>query len=299
VSAVPGWLRRLADGHLAEAGHGAGCEGTLRYITPQARLRGVAAVRHGACVSLSRSLEPGTSVRPDESRPTFSLQTFARSVRAGHTTGSDRVELDCHGMANTHLDGLTHVGLDGSWHGGLPAGPDGSAQMLVGAATGIATRAVCLDITVLRRTGWVGAAPVEAAELDASVAAAGVGLQPGDAVLLYMGRDAFEAGGATYGPIGAHPGGRPGLGQSGARWLADHKVSVLCWDFLDAHVPGRDPLPVHAVSWAVGLVLIDNCHLGPAVRALSAAGAHSGLLAVGPLQIRGATGSMVNPVLLY
>jgi hypothetical protein len=53
------------------------------------------------------------------------------------------------------------------------------------------------------------------------------------------------------------------------------------------------------VAWATGLVLIDNCHLGPAARALAAAGAHAGLLTVGPLQIHGATGSAVNPVLLY
>jgi kynurenine formamidase len=302
MSAVPGWVQQLADRHLAEIGHSAACEGTLRYITQQARLRGIAAVRHGECVSLSRPLQPGTSVRPDESRPTFSLQTFARSVRAGHTTGSDRVELDCHGMANTHLDGLTHVGLDGCWHGGQPStvpSTDGSADMLIGAATGIATRAVCLDVTAVRRTAWIGAAPVEARELDAAVAATGVNLEPGDAVLVYMGRDAFESSGATYGPISAHPDGRPGLGDSAALWLAERKVSVLCWGFLDAHVPGCDPLPAHAVAWAVGLVLIDNCHLGPAVRALAAAGSHVGLLVVGPLLMRGATGSMVNPVMLY
>jgi kynurenine formamidase len=79
--------------------------------------------------------------------------------------------------------------------------------------------------------------PVEADELDAAVAAGDIDLQPGDAVLIYMGRDAFEASGRTYGPIGDHPDGRPGLGHSGARWLAEHKISILCWDFLDAHVP--------------------------------------------------------------
>jgi kynurenine formamidase len=301
VNAVPDWLQQLADEHLAEVNHDQACHGTLRYITPQARLRGISAVRRGECLSLSRPLQAGASGRADETRPTFVLETFARSGLAGHTTGSDRVEIDCHGLANTHLDGLTHIGLDGRWHSGQPStapSPDGSADMLIGAATGISTRAVCLDITALRGSAWADS-PVEADELDAAVAAAGLDLEPGDAVLIYMGRDAFEASGRRYGPIGEHPDGRPGLAHSGARWLAEHKISVLCWDFLDAHVPGCTPLPAHVVAWATGLVLIDNCHLGPAARALASAGRHAGLLTVGPLSIYGATGSAVNPVLLY
>ncbi len=301
MNGVPDWVQRLADEHLAEVNHDQACPGSLRYITPQARLRGISAVRRGECVSLSRPLQAGVSVRADESRPTFVMETFARSAQADHTTGSDRVEIDCHGLTNTHLDGLTHVGLAGRWHSGQPSTaprPDGSADLLIGAATGISTRAVCLDITALRGSAWVDSA-VEAAELDAAVAAAGIELQPGDAVLIYMGRDAFEASGRAYGPIGEHPDGRPGLGHSGARWLAEHKISVLCWDFLDAHVPDCSPLPAHTVAWATGLVLIDNCHLGPAVRALAAAGSHAGLLTIGPLSIYGATGSAVNPVLLY
>ena len=301
MTAVPGWVRRLADEHMAD-GHTPDCQGTLRYVTPEARLRGVAAVRHGQTVSLSRPLQPGASVRADEPRPTFALQTFARSSRPGHTTGSDWIEVDCHGMANTHLDGLAHVGLDGSWHGGQPAaapGTDRGESLLIGSATGIATRAVCLDITAHRNAAWADGEPVGAPDLDAALAAAGTGLEPGDAVLVYMGRDAYEANGHVYGPIGKHPAGRPGLGSSGAQWLAERRVSLLCWDFLDAYGPGLDLLPAHAVTWAIGLVLIDNCHLGPAMRALAKAGSQAGLLMLGPLRIHGATGSVVNPVMLY
>jgi kynurenine formamidase len=301
MTTIPDWVRQLANEHLAD-GHSADCQGTLRYITPQARLRGVAAVRRGRTESLSRPLQAGASVRADESRPTFTLQTFARSSRPGHTTGSDRVELDCHGMANTHLDGLAHVGLEGSWHGGQESTAPGTGPgegLLIGAATGIATRAVCLDITAHRGTAWVSGEAVGAADLDAAVRAGGMEPEPGDAVLLYMGRDAYEASGHAYGPIGKHPDGRPGLGSSGAQWMAARKISVLCWDFLDAHGPGLDLLPAHAVTWAVGLVLIDNCQLGPAVRALAEAGSPAGLLMVGPLRMHGATGSVVNPVMLF
>jgi hypothetical protein len=58
-------------------------------------------------------------------------------------------------------------------------------------------------------------------------------------------------------------------------------------------------LPAHLLTWAIGLVLIDNCDIGPAARALAARGVSDGLLTVGPLQIRGATGSLVNPILMF
>jgi kynurenine formamidase len=304
VTSAPPWARRLADEHCADAAHGAQCEGTLRYISAEARLRGVQAVRRGECLSLSRPVRPGKSVRPNETRPTFAIQTFARTSSTGRSTGSDRVEFDCHGMANTHLDGLTHVGYDGHWHNGSPtvAPPfDGSADMLIGAASGIATRAICLDIAAGRGVPYIGLEPVDGAEMDRAVAAARVEVLAGDAVLVHMGRDGFERPGADYGPIGDHPGGRPGLGRDAAEWIADHRISVLCWDFLDAHLPGveSDVLPVHTLIWAIGLVLIDNCHLGPAARGLVAAGAGAGLLAIGPLQIRGATGSLANPIFMF
>jgi kynurenine formamidase len=300
MTAVPGWVQRLADAH-EDPDHGPDCPGTLRYITPQVRQRGVASVSRGEVVSLSRQVNPGTSVRADESRPTFTMQTFAIESLSGHTVGSDRMELDCHGMSNTHLDGLTHVGLGKRWHSGLSSesATGSESSLLIGSAAGIATRAVVLDLAAVRGNGWVDPAPINGDDLDAAVRATGVVLESGDAVLLYMGRDRYEDTGHRYGTIREHPNGRAGVGVSGAEWLADQRVSVVGWDFLDSHYEGQDVLPVHCVAWAVGLVLIDNCHLGPAVRALAAAGTSTGLLTVAPLKISGATGCVVNPLLLY
>jgi kynurenine formamidase len=299
VAGASSWVESLADRHAAEPGHGPDCEGSLRHIDAEALLRGVAAVRVGNALSLSRPVRAGQSVRRDEQRATLVLETFARVSAAGHVVGSDRLEVDCHGLANTHLDGFTHTGLDGRWHTGEPAeasATDGTAALLVGSSGGIATRVRCLDATA--GGGWV-MGPVSGDDLDVALSAAGATILPGDAVVVYMGRDRYEAAGNSYGPIAEHPSGRPGIGRSGAEWLADHHVSVLCWDFLDAHVEGGDVLPVHAVTWAVGLVLVDNCHLGPAVRALQAADTSAGLLVIAPPQLSGATGAIVNPIVLY
>jgi kynurenine formamidase len=297
VTDVPAWIRPLAAAHLAEVDHRTGCEGTLRYIDAGARLRGVRAVERGVSVSLSRPVGPGRSVRHAEPRPTYLLETYAETI-GSLTIGSDRLEVDCHGMENTHLDGLSHIGLAGGWHGGPLRGCSGS-EALVGASTGISTRVIVVDIPASRDTRWAAPEPVEGAELEAAVASAGLCVERGDALMVYMGRDEFERAGHSYGPISEFPGGRPGLGRSGAEFLADCKVSALCWDFLDAHGDAADVLPAHILAWGVGLVLIDNCDLGPAVRALSGARKGSAQLTVAPLRLSGATGCLVNPVLLY
>ena len=298
---APDWVRSLAARHAAEIDHQEPCEGTLRHIGPEARRRGVRAVRRGLSMSLARPVSSGRSVRNAEVRPTFRIETHAQDL-GGFVIGSDRIELDCHGMENTHLDGLTHVGLDGRWHGGMSCSEPLSGAggpMLMGALTGVSTRVIGVDMAAWRATPWAGPDPVQGAEIEAAIRTAGLVIEAGDALMVYMGRDAFERAGNSYGPISDFPDGRPGLGRSGAEFLADTKVSVLCWDFLDAHAVAEDPLPAHALTWAIGLALIDNCDLGPAMRALAAASQSAGLLTVAPLRISGATGCVVNPILLY
>lgn len=298
--AVPAWLRELAQRHAAEPGHGRGCPGTLRHITPEARLRGAASVVQGGCVSLSRTVAAGGTVRPGEQRPSVSIETFVETRAPGMFVGSDRVELDCHGVVNTHLDGLNHIGMAGQWHDGSPCDDPStaSAGALMAGTDGIATRVICLDFATGTEQGWARR-PIGAAELERALEATGIGVEPGDALMVYMGRDVCEAAGHTYDLLGGDPQVDPGISRSGGEWIAEHRISVLCWDFLDAAGPGPVRLPVHAISWAVGLMLIDNCDLGPAARALRAAGRSTGLLSVGPLRTPGATGSMVNPVVLY
>lgn len=250
-------------------------------------------------MSLSR---PVRTADPGDHGGGFSITT--RADRAGQLTiGTDHVEIDCHGMDYTHLDGLTHIGANNVWHDGSPASqppPSGDgAPELVGANAGILTRVVLVDIPARRGTAWAGPEAVTGAEVDAAVSAAGLTIEPGDAVAIYMGRDRYEAAGHRYGPIGEFPDGRPGLDRSGAEFLADHLASVLCWDFLDAHQHGADVLPAHILAWAIGLVLVDNCHLGDAAAQLAAADVACGLLAVAPLRIQGATGCVVNPLLCF
>jgi kynurenine formamidase len=282
------WLRELA---AAERFGPRDRLGTLNLIDEKARRRAVEATTGAGTVSLARTLTPGASGRRD-GKPAFSLEVFYTEGPIG--MGSDHLELDCHGLVNTHVDGLNHLAIDGCWYGSWQVGsPDGPSIADL-APGGVVARAVHADIPAARGTDFVDADhPVSGADIDSALARAGVTFEPGDALLLDMGRDRYEGAGHVYG--GAL---RPGLGYDGARWIADHGVSVLCWDFLDANHPDEPLITGHGLNWALGLLLVDNCSFRALGDVAAATGRAEGALVLGVLPMPGATGCNVNPVVL-
>jgi kynurenine formamidase len=269
--------------------------GTANYLDSTARRRAVAATRSGQVVSLARPLVDGPTARGD-SRPALSVELFVTDMGA-ITMASDHVELDCHGRNHTHLDALNHVGLGGTWYGNRPVHDPDPPSIVDLAGAGLIARGVLVDIPAVRGTPWVEPGrPVTAEDIDSALAGAGVTFEPGDALLVYMGRDRFEAAGHTY--LEGRPGSpSPGLGEDGARWVADHRTSILCWDFLDEYPRQRGQSNAHSLVWAIGQLLVDNCDFA----ALKAAGADTGVagtLVLAPLALPGGTGCVVNPLVL-
>lgn len=269
--------------------------GTANLIDGAARARGVASLTTGTPISLARALPPDPAITGD--KPGLTMDVKLEFLAEPVAMATDHVEINCHGLHSTHVDALNHMGRHRTWYAGWdvddPAGP--SVADL--ADVGLVTRAVFADIPAVRNTPWVEAGqPVTGDDLDAAMVAAGVTFEPGDGLLLRMGRDAWEAEGNRYTTIFGEM--VPGVGLSGAEWIADHDVSVLGWDFLDASHPDQPPGAVHMLIWAIGLVLVDNCEFAAARAALDAAGKATGLLVVAPLRIPGATGCTVNPLLL-
>ncbi|MBL3699537.1 cyclase family protein [Leucobacter luti] len=314
--------RALADAHATQH-HVAGeqCRGSVALIDEAARLRGAAAVRLGRAVSLEREVEtrPAQLARLADAMAREKAQWQALAVielpdghggveldvRAGEhgrsAHGGDVITYDAHGIHNTHMDGFAHIGADGTWHGGIPVSASQTDEdtMVSWARHGIATRGVLLDIPRVRGTEWVTAEdPVTAADLDAALAATGVDFAPGDALLVYQGRDRFEAAGHSYTP-GAVPQPRPGIDGSGAEWIAQHQPGLLLWDFHDARRNTQHRLEVHELIWAIGLCIIDNSLLGPAAAALREAGTSVGQLVAAPAAIHRSTGVLINPLLLF
>ncbi|MCS5736062.1 cyclase family protein [Herbiconiux daphne] len=316
------FLREIGAEHdAARHRDGVQCRGSVALIDAAARLRGAAAVRLGRAVSLEREIE----TRPDrlallteaaerEKRQWQELAVIELpdghgsvelDVRVGvhgrSAHGGDVITYDAHGIHNTHMDGLAHLGADASWHGPIPVAASATDEDTIvnWAQHGIATRGVLLDIPSVRGVDWVTTEePVTADDLDAALAATGVTLEPGDGLIIYQGRDRFEAAGNTYTP-GAVLQPRPGIGQSGASWIAANDPGLVAWDFHDARSNPQAALEVHGLIYAIGLCLIDNCLLGPAAAALKEAGTSVGQLIAAPAAIHRSTGVIINPLLLY
>ena len=271
--------------------------GTANYIDAAARARGVASVTTGEPVSLARAIPPDPVVTAG-GKPGFTIEVELQHLTPPVAMAVDQIEIHCHGMHSTHVDALNHLGRNGTWYGDYALDDDAAPSIADLADAGLVTRGVFADIPAVRGTDRAeGDAPVTADDLDAAIAAAGVTFEPGDALLLRIGRDAYEAAGNVYtSSVGDPP--PPGIGWRGAEWIADHRASIVGWDFLDTSHASEPPGAVHSLIWAIGLVLIDNCDYGSARAALTAAGKASGLLVVAPLRIPGGTGCMVNPLLL-
>lgn len=298
---IGAWLQAIADRHAA-ARHGRGpCLGSVGLIDPAARLRGVAAVRQGNCLSLERPVQTGPDESADGHGKPSKLDVKVSSP-SRMVAGMDQITIDVHGTGDTHLDGIAHIGVDGQWHDNVPAESvyTDDDSLLTWARHGIATRGVLIDIPAVRGAEWVTPEePVTGDEIQAGLDATGVTFEPGDGLLLYMGRDRFEAAGHVYPTGGTVVNGRSGVGSSGAEWIADHDPGLVCWDFHDAKAGEERSLEVHLLIWAIGLCLVDNCDLGPAADALRTARTATGLLTASPLAIRRSTGSLVNPLLIY
>jgi len=284
------WLETLH----ARQPHGTGDRaGTVNLIDGAARARGIASLATGTPVSLARALPPDPATTGD--KPGFTMEVHVEDLADPVVMASDHVEIDCHGLHGTHVDALNHMGRRRTWYGGWAVDdPDGPSVADL-ADVGMVTRAVFADIPAVRGTDWVDPdEPVAGADIDAALAAAGVTFESGDALLLCMGRDRWETAGHRY----AMSGRSPGAGVGAAEWIADHGVSILAWDFLDAGHPDQPPGAVHGLIWALGLVLVDNCDFAAARAAFADAGATTGLLVVAPLRIPGGTGCTVNPLVL-
>lgn len=296
------WLDSLA----AAARFGSGDKnGTANLIDDAAGQRAADAIRTGRSVSLARPLEIAkgddlpvdmlsVEVALDQSdsfpnRPPFS---------GGQVhTGFDIAHIAAHGQRQTHLDALNHIGRHGTWYGGFPVDDPTGPSVADLANHKLFTRGILVDVPAIRGTEWVDPDhPVTGEDIEAALTAGEVTFQPGDALLLYMGRDLYEASGKTMDLAAGVP--TPGAAASAARWIAEHSVSIVCWDFADAVAENEPVLQLHMLIWAIGLVLVDYCHLGPAAQAARHSGLISGGLVVAPPAIPRATGSLVNPLFI-
>lgn len=271
--------------------------GTLNHITPKHRVAAAGLVRDGTAISCANPLATATVLAGSRN-----ARPADHHVESGEYGCSDYVGVSYHGFANTHIDALCHIFTsDGRLYGGHPSSDVTPAGALHDSIDwwrdGIVTRGVLFDVPRSRGVPYVTAdAPVHGWELEDIAAEQGVTPQPGDAVLVRMGRTEFWAANPTFEP----PWSAPGLHASALEFLYEHDAAILGWDLMEAGGQdeyGASALPIHSVAIPyMGLPLLDNANFDRLADACASAGRYEFLFTIAPLVVVGGTGSPVNPI---
>ena len=218
--------------------------------------------------------------------------------RDGGSAANDLIVTGTH--VGTHIDALAHVSQDGRLHGGVDAQEalTGGRFMEHGVHTiaPMIRRGVLLDVA-----GAQGAVTCAAGyeitpdDLAATVEGQSIAIESGDVLLVRTGWGRYFNEGVE--PYVGKDSGVPGVGEDGARWLADHGAFAVGSDTIAferlAPGGGHSVLPAHRVLLVErGVFIIEALDLD----ALAAAKIHEFTFVLIPLNIVGATGSPVRPL---
>jgi hypothetical protein len=273
-------------------------KGAVNLVTPEKRIAAARLVQSGLAVSLSRDF-PKT---PAPNNPSPAIHYMKGLVRGGGSGGcEDYYGIAYHGTAATHLDALCHTwDSNGMWNGRNP-----EEKITMDGATwgsidhwreGVITRGVLLDVPKHRGESYVTQdRPVHGWELEDIAKEEGVELEPGDALVVYSGREKWnEASNPLW---GSNRDMRPGLHASCLKFIRESDCCLLVWDMMDFMPNGYElGWSVHGSIFAYGIGLLDNALLQPIAEACGQVGRYEFLLTVNPLPVVGGTGSPVNPV---
>jgi kynurenine formamidase len=269
--------------------------GAINLITPEKRVQAARLVQSGRSVSLSRDF-PKIPGRTNPMPAQHFMRIFDDAV-------IDFYGITYHGYATTHVDALCHVwDGDGMWNGRDPKQEITTEGTRFGGIEhwrdGVTTRGVLLDVPKFRGEPSVTVEkPVHGWELEEIAKAQGVTIEPGDALVVYSGREAWQAAHRDW--SGYVP-PSPGLHASCLPFLRDHDVSVLVWDLMDA-APNDYGVrwTMHGALFAYGVALVDNSLLQPLAEACAEEGRYEFMFTFAPLPVVGGTGSPINPIALF
>jgi kynurenine formamidase len=275
--------------------------GALNYLTPAQVLAAAGEVRLGLRISLASPIE--SSVTPDNPDPAVHKMTgtAADADPGGLSFATDRIAMNVHGDADSHLDALCHVMFDLQMYNGVPADrvtARGASELSVAVAgEGIVGRGVLLDIPRVRSTEWLE--PGDHVTVDDVLAAErGQQVRIGRGDLLFV-RVGHRRKRDEMGPWNAAE-ARAGLHPSVVPFLAERQIAVLGSDSNNdtaaSAVDGVD-FPVHVLAIAgLGIHLLDYLQFEELLLLCEEHGRWSFLCVIAPLRLPHGTGSPVNPI---
>ncbi len=259
-------------------------------------------VRLGRTATLAAPIESG--VTPDNPEPAVHQMISPAGDQAdpgGLSFAMDRLAMNVHGDADSHIDALCHVIYRARLYNGVAADTvtaAGAAELSIEVASdGIAGRGVLLDIPRLRGVPWLEPGDhVTAADLTGAEEAQHVRVGQGDLLFVRVGHRKRRT---ELGPWdAAHA--RAGLHPTALEFVAERRVAALGSDGNNDTSPsaadGVD-FPVHVLAVnAMGLHLLDYLQFDDLVQLCAEAARWSFFCVIAPLRLARGTGSPVNPI---
>jgi kynurenine formamidase len=277
--------------------------GALNNIWPAQVAAAASGVSRGRAVSLAAPIE--SEVAADNPDPAVHQMTHPGPVPgSGLSFAMDRVAMNIHGNADSHIDALCHVIFDGTLYNDISAGAvtsTGATELSIEVAGGgIVGRGVLLDIPRVRRVPWLEPGDhVTADDLIVAEAAQEVRIEQGDLLFVRVGHRSRRRALGPWDVANA----RAGLHPAALEFLAERRIAVLGSDGNNDTAPsaaeGVD-FPVHVLAVnAMGLHLLDWLRFDDLVAACEELNRWSFFCVIAPLRIRAGTGSPINPIAIF
>jgi kynurenine formamidase len=273
--------------------------GTLNHLGPAQIQAAAGELGLGRTVSLAAPVE--NQVSADNPDPAQHRMVQAPGGAGGLEFATDRIAMNIHGNADSHLDALCHVAFDGRLYNGVPASAvtsSGAAELSIAVSgSGIVGRGVLLDVPRSRGVPWLEPGDhVTLGDITAAERGQDVRIGQGDILLVRVGHRLRRR---ERGPWDAAA-TRAGLHPSVLPLLAERRIAVLGSDSNNDTAPsavdGVD-FPVHVLAInALGMQLLDYLEFDGLVPLCEEAGRWTFLCVIAPLRLPTGTGSPVNPI---
>ena len=290
--------------HMSQQGP-ADRRGALNNTSATDVVAAASGVWRGHAVSLAAPIESEVAAdNPDPAVHQMTHSGISSAPASGLSFALDRVAMNIHGNADSHIDALSHVVFDGTLYNGLSPGAvtaAGATELSIDVAGGgIVGRGLLLDVPRVRGVPWLEPGDhVTADDMIAAEAAQEVRIEPGDLLFVRVGHRTRRAALGPWDVANA----RAGLHPAALELLAERRIAVLGSDGNNDTAPsaaeGVD-FPVHVLAVnAMGLHLLDWLQFDDLVGVCEELNRWSFLCVVAPLRLRAATGSPINPIAIF
>lgn len=279
--------------------------GALNHLTPDLIATAAALVRGGTTITLGQPLPTQACI--DVPAPADHHMTMLPEDDAGSGPlqfAKDYIGVDYHNDGHSHVDAFCHVAFDGFlFDGALESSvtADGARSGTIDLLkNGLVGRGVLLDVPRVRGVPWVEPGEhILPEDLEAAERSQGVKVEAGDILLVRTGHTRRLA---ELGPWDTQR-AKAGLHPSAAHFLADRRVAALGSDGNSDTAPSTTAgvgFPIHVLALnAMGVHLFDYLYFEEVARHCEDAQRWEFLFAAAPLQVKGATGSPVNPTAIF